>query len=174
RFAALGEELARTAALLTGDVQEGPGAEPLTALARRRLRRTIKRLRKRGAAVAGDAPADALHELRIKTKKLRYELEFFATAHPELAATARTVKRMQDLLGELQDAAVASENLERYALDAGRPNDEPLDARRAFALGRLMQAQVERTMDVRRRFPTAWREFDKELKRARKTLAMLE
>lgn len=174
RFAALGEELARTAALLAADVQEGPGAEPLTALARRRLRRTIKKVRKRGAGVAGDAPADALHELRIETKKLRYELEFFATVHPELAATARTVKRMQDLLGELQDAAVASENLERYALGAGRPNDGPLDTRRAFALGRLMQAQVERATDVRRRFSAAWREFDKELKRARKTLAVLE
>lgn len=58
-----------------------------------------------------DAPVrevDALHELRIAYKNLRYVVECFAEVlPPDLAALAEPAKRLQTRLGELHDADVA-------------------------------------------------------------------
>ena len=56
-----------------------------------------------------------LHDLRIKTKRLRYELEFFADVYPPLKQTAKECKALQDLLGTHQDVYAATARLRRYA-----------------------------------------------------------
>lgn len=175
------DDLAELAAALEGGPELAAGAETLEQFASRRLRRGVKRLRKHGREVSADSPARRLHRLRIEAKRLRYELEFFAAAYPALGAAAKTVKGMQDLLGEFQDACVASANLERYAVeDAGSERaagslgpEHPIDRRQAFALGRLMQAQLDRAAQVRQEFAAAWPPFDRELKRVKKEIAKL-
>lgn len=178
------EKLRATLAALEAAVESDEGEAPLASLAElasRRLRKRIKRFRRLGREIVENATAESLHRLRIEAKRLRYELELFAPAYPSLAPYAKSLKSMQDLLGEHQDAVAASGNLERYALgvlegSTGRAAEigtETLDKRHAFALGRLSQAQLDHADDVRRRFPAAWRTLDKALKRARKEIAEL-
>lgn len=49
---------------------------------------------------------DALHELRIDAKKLRYAMEIGRPLFPRLATQVKRMKRLQDILGRHQDAAV--------------------------------------------------------------------
>ncbi|MDJ0608257.1 MAG: CHAD domain-containing protein [Kiloniellales bacterium] len=53
-------------------------------------------------------PEAELHEVRILAKKLRYTLEFFAALYPRktMQAHARTISRIQDTLGSLNDSVV--------------------------------------------------------------------
>lgn len=56
-----------------------------------------------------------LHQLRIASKRLRYTLEFFADVmQPEAKLLIDEVKRLQDHLGDLQDAVVACNHLQDF------------------------------------------------------------
>ena len=56
-----------------------------------------------------------LHRLRIAGKRLRYTLEFFEEVlAPQAGDLVKQVKRLQDHLGDLQDAVVASELLRDF------------------------------------------------------------
>jgi triphosphatase len=76
--------------------------------ARRELRRRSKGVRKLGRRL-GELSGAELHRLRIRVKKLRYAMEFFH----DLFAARRVDKhlarltRLQDVLGDLNDARVA-------------------------------------------------------------------
>jgi CHAD domain-containing protein len=61
---------------------------------------------------------NALHDVRIDVKKLRYEMEIGAPAFPRLRPQVKRLKRLQDILGRHQDAAVGltwSEQLDEDA-----------------------------------------------------------
>ncbi len=54
------------------------------------------------------ASIDTLHALRIECKRLRYALEFFQEVQgPEAQVVIKEIKRLQDHLGDLNDAEVA-------------------------------------------------------------------
>jgi CHAD domain-containing protein len=62
----------------------------------------------------GEASPTRLHELRIHFKELRYTLEFFAPIlGPTVGSSIKTVKRILIHLGDLNDARVALEMLDR-------------------------------------------------------------
>lgn len=108
----------------------------------RRLRRSVDAL----APVPSDA---ALHEVRIRAKRCRYAAETAVVVVGKPAqALATAVTRVQDVLGEHQDATVASTWLAKTAPECSPPE--------AYALGML--AEIERGMAVRARagFPSAW------------------
>ena len=95
------------------------------------LAKRHRQVRKRGRSFAALEPV-ARHELRILFKKLRYGTEFFASLHPgrpydEFRSAAA---RMQDLLGHMNDVAVAQHVVED--LLAGT---EPGTRQKAAALG---------------------------------------
>jgi len=115
-----------------------------------------------GALVGPGAPLTRFHELRIAGKALRYTLEFFATplgrgALPLIA----TMKGLQDHLGDLQDAVVAS-GLVRDYLTHGRwqgpgdgapaPNEIVVDAGAA----RYLAAREQEMEDLIAGFPAVW------------------
>jgi len=108
----------------------------------RRLRRAVDHL----ATVPSDA---ALHEVRIRAKRCRYAAEL---ASPVMGRPARefalALTRVQDVLGEHQDAVVADAWLAKSA-----PECTPSEA---YALGML--AEIERGLAVRARsaLPAAW------------------
>ena len=81
--------------------------------ARRGIRRSVGRVRRLGEQLDGRSRPAALHELRIKAKRLRYELEFFAEIYPQLKPTAKACKALQDLLGTHQDVYTANARLRR-------------------------------------------------------------
>jgi CHAD domain-containing protein len=109
----------RYAALLDGlralaDSDWPPESQALAAAAAPRLiderearfRDAIRQARAR-------APAARLHRARIRTKQLRYTLEFFAGLYGKPASTLiRRLVKVQDVLGTIQDSAALHEQLE--------------------------------------------------------------
>jgi len=62
-----------------------------------------------------DVPLERLHQLRIAAKGLRYALEYFREVlGPEAKVVINEVKALQDHLGDLQDAVVASNLLRDF------------------------------------------------------------
>ena len=65
------------------------------------------------ALVDEAADPEKLHRLRLISKRLRYTLELFVPCYgPELATGLESLKRLQDVLGELNDAAATWRLLE--------------------------------------------------------------
>jgi CHAD domain-containing protein len=115
----------RTAAAASSATQAARklAAEPVKTLAGERGRLDEDAVLDRdsyAAAVAADVIAffgelnrllpestdEALHETRIAAKKLRYALEIGRPALPRLTTQVKRMKRLQDILGRHQDAAV--------------------------------------------------------------------
>ena len=64
------------------------------------------------------ATLEQFHALRIEFKKLRYTLEFFREVlGPEAGAVIEEIKSMQDHLGDLNDALVATQILRDFLLE---------------------------------------------------------
>lgn len=82
--------------------------EPARLFAANVLDRRMKTLLKRGRHIKSRDDA-ARHELRIEAKKLRYAAEGFAGLYPEKAVDrfVERMKRLQDILGQLNDIATA-------------------------------------------------------------------
>lgn len=102
--------------------------------------------------------ADALHELRLKIKELRYAMQFFRPLYPSEKATRYldSLRDLQDALGALNDARVGSD-LVREALRDARPaigvqRREDTQA----AVERWRQRRIKKQMQ---RLPKLWRRF---------------
>ena len=76
------------------------------------------------------------HALRIRIRRLRYACEFFAAFFPgtQYAAYLKRVKALQDLLGELNDIAVARRLLKEMKAEPPKPLQRR-EARLICALG---------------------------------------
>ena len=106
------------------------------------VRPTWRRLRK-AVDNLGSVPSDAaLHAVRIRAKRCRYAAEL---AEPVIGKPARelaaAVARVQDVLGDHQDAVIADAWLAKTAPECTPPE--------AYALGML--AEIERNLSVRAR-----------------------
>jgi CHAD domain-containing protein len=111
-----------------------------------------------------NVPLERLHQLRIATKGLRYTLEFFEEVlGPEAKTAIKEIKGLQDHLGDLQDAVVAS-NLLRDFLTWGTwghaqtketvpPPTEPVVAPGVAAYLAARQIELQRLVET---FPQAW------------------
>lgn len=85
---------------------------------------------------------EELHEMRIAAKWLRYTMELFAPAYADvLKRPVSSVKRIQELLGELHDSDVRLDLLR--GMVAAR-----LDFRGLEAIGRLLPDPVERALTL--------------------------
>jgi CHAD domain-containing protein len=115
--------------------------DELTDKAAAKLRKAVRKL--------PEEPANGeLHAVRKKGKRARYA--------GELAGRDRLVKRakkLQDVLGEHQDAVVAAERLRELA--AG------VEPERALVAGRLVEREEERRLEARAAWPKAWRKLRK-------------
>lgn len=92
-----------------------PGRDaPLAPLAAMVLTKCRKRLRKAGGRKLADLTPEDLHRVRILGKQMRYAGEFFAPLTPGKAATRFLTEtaRLQNLLGEINDIAVAAARLD--------------------------------------------------------------
>ena len=135
---------------------------------RRGIRRSVARVCRLGEPLAERPVPKALHDLRIKAKRLRYELEFFAEVYPHLKQTAKACKTLQDLLGTHQDAYTANARLRNYsallrkqASDAGLPP----------ALVELRKSQLAVARGVRQSFKEQWPAFAATIDAARRAVA---
>lgn len=112
-----------------------------------RIRRSAKKLITQGEAIEPTTEAEQLHDLRKRAKTLRYMVECFASLLVDDARKSfvKRLKALQDNLGEIQDAAVHAEELQRTlerlgkdgvqktTLAAGRLLTDSLDARQRSA-----------------------------------------
>ncbi|MBN1139808.1 MAG: CHAD domain-containing protein [Anaerolineae bacterium] len=112
-------------------------------------------------------PVTRLHALRIVCKRLRYALEFFREVlGPETKGLISQVVEMQDHLGELQDAVVASGILRDFMVwgtwgHEAAPQRLPDLATPVIAPGvaaylAVKQAELQRLLDT---FPPLWQRF---------------
>lgn len=110
----------------------------------------------------GNARIEQLHALRIEFKKLRYAVEYFREVMgPEAKYVIEVIKRLQDHLGELNDANVATQLLRRFlddwdASQAGRPIAERQNPGGIIA---YLAYQHARRHELMITFQQAWEEF---------------
>ena len=113
-----------------GEAEREVLAAPLTEFAARVLSRRLKRVAAAGEGLDGLAP-ELLHDVRLLAKRLRYAAEIFAPLWPG-KATRRFLERLaalQQVLGMLNDGAVAAGLLDELAAAGGR---------QAFAAGLVL------------------------------------
>lgn len=133
--------------------------------------KAYRRVRKRGRRIRPETPDEAVHDLRIDAKKLRYVLAFFGTCFDKQGVSdlLRSLKRLQDNLGTFNDLSVQQETLRKHAealARSGRGGTATL-----LALGRLVEVLARRQVAERRRFHDAFESFgSKETRDAVETL----
>jgi CHAD domain-containing protein len=115
--------------------------DDLTDQAAAKVRKAVRRL-------AEEPTDEELHAVRKKGKRARYAGEL--AGRDELVKRA---KKLQDVLGEHQDAVVAAERLRELAAGA-----EPAQA---LAAGRLVEREELRRAEARKAWPKAWRKLRK-------------
>ncbi len=133
-------------------------AVPAIALARKIIFKRFKQVHKRGRAIADDTPDEALHNLRIDCKKLRYLLEFFASLFPKdkMDKLIGYMKKLQDNLGDFNDLSVQQQELLTYlngVLSRSQRADRLLCA---AAIGGLIARLHGQQQGVRREFASAF------------------
>jgi CHAD domain-containing protein len=168
RYEALTTALAD--ALREGALTIPAGARvPIVAAAPALIASRAKRVAKQGAKIKRGSPPERYHALRIACKRMRYALEFHAPLYG--AAGRRVVRRLvrlQDLLGEHQDACVALGWIGRLVAEGS----ERLPDRASFVLGRLAERYERRAETLRAEFPRAFeRLFDRRWKLLRGEIA---
>lgn len=109
-------------------VQPGHGCQalPLMTIVSQRGWSLYQRTLSGTERVRNDTPAHELHQIRLDVKKLRYLIDAAANLYdPEdLALVLGALKRLQSVLGELNDACVQASWLRQYA---GMPNETACD-----------------------------------------------
>ncbi len=118
------------------------------------------------APAPGDADAETLHALRIECKRLRYAISTFATVlGPETEGYIIALKQMQDLLGRLNDIAVAGALL---------PGLMPgLDFAACEFLNAYRQALAEERVQLLENLAGEWQHFVSREVRLQLALALL-
>lgn len=106
------------------------------------------------------APPARLHRLRIAAKRLRYALEFFREIlPPEAAGLIDELKTLQDHLGALQDAAVATGLLRSFLTRGSWGDVKEKKPQHSIAAPGVEAYLVAQEAGVKRRqetFPRVW------------------
>ena len=125
-------------------------ARAIGRVAGERVRRAFERVRKRGRDLSRDTPAETVHRLRIDCKKLRYLLEFFRSVLEAgcVSPFIRSLKKLQDHLGEFNDLAVQQAELRTTAAEMLEKNQAGADTQ--LAMGCLVGRLEQRQRDLKR------------------------
>ena len=138
---------------------EPEAARPADEILRRLVRRDLKRLRRRAARAdelsdEGERQA-ALHEVRKAAKRLRYSAEALVPTYGDDAARlARRAKKVQTVLGELQDSVVSREAMRDLAGVAEKSSE-------AFVLGGLHTREEQLAAAAEERYAELWAKLDR-------------
>ena len=123
----------------------------IDVLAADRIRRVYRRMVRDGSEIGDDSPPEALHDLRKRGKELRYLLEMFGGLfEPKVVKPmVKTLKQLQDVLGDFQDHAVQSELLRDLRDELAA---EPGGPAALIALGAVLDALAAAQQDARDHF----------------------
>jgi CHAD domain-containing protein len=113
---------------------------------------TWQHLARRGSALKISDPDADWHRARILAKRTRYAAEVAAVAlGKDAKATAAAATKLQEVLGEHQDAAVAADRI--LALASAPSQSSTL----AVTCGRLAERERAGLLATRAAFPDLWR-----------------
>lgn len=157
--AALSDEryLALLDRLESAELQAAPdGRGSLADLWWNEVERTRRRFERLGRASSDDE----LHAARIQAKRARYAAEL---AGHELGQPGKrfvaAAKRLQEVLGEHQDACVAEERIRAWAADSPGASG---------VAETLLERERARRRKARSEWPVAWKELDRRARKARR------
>ena len=118
------------------------------------IEKRFRRLNKSYRKLTHASSAEEYHECRSRAKKLRYAIESVAPLYGKAAQQMlRRIRRLQNELGDQQDAHVAEQRL--LALASEPPDDLP--SRTLFLMGRLAEQSAAVSADARKRLTRGWR-----------------
>ncbi len=130
------------------------GAAPAATVMPGRVQKRFRNLRKEVRSLRPRSPMEKYHVVRRRAKLLRYALEpgveLFGKPAEEML---RALRRLQDGLGEHQDAHLAKNRLKALAVDAG----SGLPAETLFLMGRLAEHHLNVTSKARKLLARAWK-----------------
>lgn len=138
-------------------------APPLTAAAAGRADDVLpplacrgwRRLEKAADAITSKTPDEQLHRTRILAKQARYASEACALAFGAPAKRlAKQIVKVQDVLGEHQDAIIAGDVVKRLA----RTRSVRESGELGFSLGLLYSLQLQSAAAARAGFPGVWQQ----------------
>ncbi|MGQ4807261.1 hypothetical protein NKDENANG_00605 [Candidatus Entotheonellaceae bacterium PAL068K] len=171
RSPAYAEVLRRWGAFLahpsTGESAAPQAGQPIVDLARQRIGRICLKVVKISGDLTAHSDDPALHQLRIECKKLRYMLEFFSSLLPshKTAGLIKTLRTVQDALGDLHDLSVQHETLSRIATHLSVP--EPQAHKTQMAVDHLLSALKAAQHKARQAVPDLFSAFVSRLSRDR-------
>jgi CHAD domain-containing protein len=134
---------------------------PAREIAGSMLAHRLKVAKKRGRHLNELCDAQR-HKFRISLKKLRYTAEFFAPLYgaQTMRAFQRRLGRMQDILGALNDVAVARDTLDKLvAAHDGLAASERADL--SFAAGIVYGWHLDRAGHIWKKGKKRWKDFAK-------------
>lgn len=128
--------------------------QPADQVARRLLGGPWRKLRRDIRALADPPPDEALHEVRIRAKRVRYAAEAVAPVLGRKASRfARAAAELQEILGEHHDSVVMAQLLRQRGVGA-QPDV-------AFAAGELAGLERAAADRARAEWPAAWKQLRK-------------
>ncbi len=135
---------------------------PIAEVASERIWKVYRRVIKKGLAIDDDTPAEAVHQLRIECKKLRYLMEFFRGLYDpgRIGRLIKALKKLQDNLGDFNDYEVQQESLKEFAEEMAAGQAAP--AATLMAMGRLVEHLEAGQARERRAFGERFARFAKE------------
>lgn len=132
------------------------GRRELPNSAARAYRRLVSRMDHALSLPAGEQRDLALHEARKAAKRLRYATEAIRPALGKPAKRLqRRLKKVQQLLGEHQDAVVSRPVLRQLAAQAH------IDGANGFTYGLMHAAEADRAARAERDLPATWHKMRK-------------
>ncbi|HSK65231.1 MAG TPA: CHAD domain-containing protein, partial [Pyrinomonadaceae bacterium] len=119
----------------------------------------LKEFEKRSEGLFRPLDIDALHDMRIAVKRLRYALELFSKCWPRVVgAQARRAARIQTALGDLHDCDVWIAAVGKQIIRARKQKEQEQAAALLWLLNHFLKL---RTKHLQRAF-TRWREWEKQ------------
>jgi len=138
---------------------------PTIEFASQRIGWIYRQALKRGQAITNNSPPESLHQLRKTCKKLRYMSEFFKHLYPDHKITPfiRSLKQLQNNLGEFQDCQVQELSLRQFII--GMEAETGICARTRNAISHLIENIDRNRAKVRGEFAGQFTKFSAPAKR---------
>jgi CHAD domain-containing protein len=146
---------------LTEDYAQLPG-ESILVMANKKTWSVYNKVLREGRNITDQSPATALHDLRKTCKKLRYLIDFFSDLHPrkQVRKLIKILKKLQDYLGDFQDAEAHLHLLSEYRHNKALGPAERISFLLIVEL--LIGELHERETQLRNAFPEVFTLFDQE------------